>query len=182
MTKAIGLLELNSIAKGLETSDIMIKSGEIELLMAKPICPGKFIILVTGDVGSVKASIEKGIETSSFNLIDKLILPKVHSQVIESISSTTRITKFESLGVLEFFSIATSIIAADAIAKTSQVELIELRLGIGIGGKSFVTFTGDLSSVNEAAEVGANIGKENGMLFNKVVIPSPSQDLIKYIL
>jgi len=182
MTKAIGMVELNSIAKGIETADIMFKSGDVEILISKPICPGKFMILITGDVGAVKSSVEKGIENAKNYFIDSLILPKVHPQVLESINYSTKIEKYNALGILEFYSIATAITAADAVAKTSQVQLMELRLGVGIGGKSFLTFTGDVSSIREGIEIGAKIGEENGMLVCKSIIPSPSPEIFEFLI
>ncbi|KRQ86499.1 hypothetical protein ABG79_01705 [Caloramator mitchellensis] len=182
MTKAIGLVELNSIAKGIETADKMFKSGDVDIIISKPICPGKFIILITGDVGAVKSSVEKGIENAENYIVDSLILPKVHTQVLEAINYTTKIEKLDALGILEFYSIATAVVAADAVAKTSQVQLMELRLGIGIGGKSFLTFTGDVSSINEGIEIGEKIGEENGMLVYKSIIPSPSPEIFEFLI
>lgn len=37
MIKTIGMLELNSIAKGFEVADTVVKGGEVELLMARAI-------------------------------------------------------------------------------------------------------------------------------------------------
>ena len=37
---AIGVLELNSIARGFEAADDMVKTAAVDLLVAKPVCPG----------------------------------------------------------------------------------------------------------------------------------------------
>ena len=59
-------------------------------------------------------------------------------------------SSLKALGILEFFSVTGAIIAADAAAKAANVSLIEIRLGTGIGGKSFVTFTGDVARWRKA--------------------------------
>jgi microcompartment protein CcmL/EutN len=178
----IGMIELNSIAKGIETADVMVKAAEVELIMSKPICPGKYLVLIAGDVGAVNSSIYDGVENGGQYVVDKLILPRVHPQLINAINQCTDIGEVNAVGVLEYFSIATAIVGADVAAKSARVQLIEVRLGIGIGGKAFVTLSGDVSAVNEAVEAGGRIGKENGMLINKVVIPSPRKEVFYKLL
>lgn len=182
MIRTIGLVELNSIAKGIETADFMLKAAEVDLLRANSICPGKYIVLISGDVGAVKSSLEVGLEVGSEHVVDSLVLPSVHPQLIKAINGTTEIDEFKSLGVLEFFNIATAIVAADTAAKAALVDLIEIRLGFAIGGKAFVTLTGDVSAVREAIEAGSRVGGDTGMLVNKVVIPSPRKELFNELL
>ena len=50
MMETIGFLELNSIAKGVEAADYILKAAEVELLFAKPVCPGKYNVLFCGEV------------------------------------------------------------------------------------------------------------------------------------
>lgn len=60
MSKAVGILELSSIAKGMETGDAMLKSANVELLVSKTLCPGKFLLMLGGDVGAVQQAINSG--------------------------------------------------------------------------------------------------------------------------
>lgn len=182
MIRTIGLIELNSIARGIEVADQMIKSAEIDLLLAKTVCPGKYIILVTGNVGAVQSAINHGEATGQGYVVNKLLVPNVHPQVIPAINAASNVEKLKDLGVLEFFSIASAIVAADAAAKSANVDLIEVRLGVGIGGKAFITLTGDISSVKNAVTVGANTALESGMLVNKAVIAAPSRELLQSLL
>lgn len=182
MIQTIGLVEFSSIAKGIEGADGMLKSAQVDLLEAKPICPGKYIVLISGDVAAVKNAVETGIYIGNETVVDYFLLPNVHPQVIDAISIATEIKDISALGIIETFSIASLIVAADAAAKAGEVELIEIRIGIGIGGKSFVTLTGDVSSVKSSIEAGATLATEKGMLVNKVVIPSPHMNLKKCLL
>ena len=182
MIKTIGLLEFKSIIKGIESADAMLKAAEVELILSNSICPGKYIVLVSGDVGSVKSAVQAGKDIGGVYIVDDLILSNVHPQLINAINGASEIGELNAIGAMEFFSIATSIVAADAAAKAASVNLIEIRLGFAIGGKSFVTLSGDVSAVNEAIEAGSRIGKENGMLINKVVIPSPRKEVFEKLL
>lgn len=58
MGKTIGLAELTSITYGIAASDAMLKAGQVKLLRSAPACPGKYLILIAGDTGEVKAAME----------------------------------------------------------------------------------------------------------------------------
>ena len=60
----------------------------------------------------------------------------------------------EALGIVESFSVASLIEGADAAVKTANVELIEIRLAMALGGKAFVTLTGDVAAVESAVDAG----------------------------
>lgn len=182
MIRTIGMIELNSIARGIQVADEMLKAAEVNLIFAKSVCPGKYVILITGNVGAVETAINHGVALGENYVVNKLLLPNVHPQVIPAINALGNVEKLKDLGVLEFFSIAAAIVAADAAVKSANIELIEIRLGVGIGGKAFVTFTGEISSVNNAVTVGANTALESGMLVNKAVISGPSKELLQHLL
>ncbi|MEG0873771.1 MAG: BMC domain-containing protein [Clostridiales bacterium] len=180
--RAIGLVEFVSIAKGIEAADAMLKAANIELLEAKPICPGKYIVLICGDVSAVENAVNAGKRIGGGHLVDDFVIPNVHPAVIKAISCATQVDELLALGIIESFAIASLIVSADAAVKTGEVDLIEVRLGMGIGGKSFVTLTGDVGSVKTAIAAGADICSEKGMLVETVIIPSPHKDLKSSIL
>lgn len=182
MIQAIGLVEFNSIAKGIEAADAMLKAADVELLTAKPTCPGKYIVLICGDVAAIQSSVHAGKQIGEQSVIDDFILPNVHPFVIQAITATTPVARIQALGIIETFSIASLIVAADSSAKAGDVELIEIRLGMGIGGKSFVTMTGDVSAVNASVDAGVKEASARGMLVEKVVIPSPHYNLQQCLL
>ncbi|RCW45656.1 MULTISPECIES: BMC domain-containing protein [unclassified Halanaerobium] len=182
MITTIGLLEFNSISQGIKVADIMKKAADVDLILAQPTCPGKYTILISGDVSAVKSSVKSGIEKGDPFVVDHLVISRIHNQLLNAINATTEIEKVNAVGVLEYFSIASAIIGADAAAKAAQVDLIQVRLGTGLGGKAYVTFTGDVSAVKQALNAGAAAGKDNGMLYNKVFISSPDKDVFKTLL
>ena len=180
--KAIAMIELNSIAKGVQAADEMLKSADVELVMAQPICAGKYMALVSGDVDSVERASEVGKEMAGEFLVDDFVIPNVHASVFPALTATTRIHDIDSLAVIETFSVASSILAADAAVKAAAVDLIEIRCATGLGGKSFLYLTGDVSSVNSAVEAGIDVLKGTGLILSYVVIPSPSQEICRSIL
>lgn len=177
MIRAIGFVEFTSIAKGIEAADTMVKAAQVELLDAKPTCCGKYLVMVCGEVAAVQSSAESGRSSGADTVIDDFVLPNVHPSVIEAIRAVSQVTDIQSLGVIETFSIAALIVAADTAVKAADVKLLEIRAGTGIGGKSFATITGDVSAVTAAVDAGAATAIDKGMLVEKVVIPSPHPSL-----
>ena len=45
------------MATGFLVEDMMLKAGSVQLLLARSICSGKFLIVVAGDVTSVQAAL-----------------------------------------------------------------------------------------------------------------------------
>ena len=82
--------------------------------------------------------------------VDSVVIPRVHPQVIQAINLSTTPEGVNAVGVMEFYSITAAVYAADAAVKAADVTLIDVRLGIGIGGKSFAVLTGDVAAVEEA--------------------------------
>ncbi len=179
MLETIGFLELNSIAKGVEAADAVLKAADVSLLFSRASCPGKYHIMITGEVAAVTASIEAGAAIAGGCVIDSCVIPRVHPQVIAAIGCATQPVETAAVGVMEFFSVTASVFAADAAVKAAEVSLMEVRLGTGIGGKSFVVLTGEVAAVNEAVECGISAKNSEGMVVASVVIPNPRPEVFE---
>ncbi len=180
--KSIGGVEVSSIAKGLEVADAMLKTSNVTLLLSRSICSGKYIALISGDVGSVKAGVEAGVSKAAHAIVDSFIIPNIHPDVFPAISQSIEVDKPEALGIVESFSISALIEAADAAAKAAAIKLIEVRLAMALGGKAFVTFTGSIAATQTAADAGAAIVGKRGLLVEKVVIAKPRKELLRELL
>ena len=177
--EAIGFLELRSIAKGVECADIILKTAEVSMLYAKASCPGKYYILFHGEVASVRSSIKEGCRIGGQHVVDCVVIPNIHPQVIKAINQTSVTRDLESIGVMEFYSVTAAVEAADAAVKASDIDLVDVRLGTGIGGKSFIIITGEVAAVRNSVEAGTSCPAANGMSVDCVVIPNPHRDLLE---
>ena len=182
MMDTIGFLELNSIAKGVEAADIVVKTADVRLAFAKAGCPGKYYILLTGEVAAVEASLAAGAAVGGHHVVDSCLIPRVHPQVIRAINLAGSPEGAGAIGVMEFFSVTASVYAADAAVKAAEVTLLDVRLGTGIGGKSFVILTGEVAAVEEAVRCGVNTPNAQGMVVASVVIPNPVPELYASLL
>lgn len=180
--QAIGFLEFNSIARGIESADAVLKAADVELCFAKASCPGKYYMLFCGEVAAVQASLDVGAELGANHLVDNCIIPRVHPQVIKAINMASIPEEFQAIGVIEFFSVTASVFGADAAVKTADVHLVDVRLGTGIGGKSFVVLTGEVAAVREAVNASISTQQAQGMVISSVVIPAPHPELLESLL
>jgi microcompartment protein CcmL/EutN len=179
---SIGLIELTSIASGYQTADAMLKAAAVDLLLSRSICSGKYMVMVRGDVSSVQAAVSNGVSAARFSVIDSFVIANLHEAVFPAIAGSTKVETLEALGILESFSVASLIEGADAAVKAANVTLIEIRLAMALGGKAFVTLTGNVAAVQSAIDAGAQVVGQKGMLVNKVVIASPRLELLNEMI
>jgi microcompartment protein CcmL/EutN len=175
---SIGLIELTSIASGFLVCDTMLKAADVSVVLSRSICSGKYMVMVRGDVAAVQAAISAGTSAGHFSVIDSFVIPNLHESVFPAISGVSKVEEMEALGIVESFSVASLIEGADAAVKAANVQLIEIRLAMALGGKAFVTMTGNVAAVQAAVDAGAHVVGQKGMLVNKVVIPHPRPELL----
>lgn len=177
MYKAIGVIELKSIPKGVEAADAALKSSGIEMVSAHPSCPGKYEIILTGSISDVSVAIQHVNKRFDGYVIDSAVMGKIEDQVIKALFGTQVGERKGSLGLIETFSASSAIKAADIAVKTARVEIYDLRVSRGMGGKGVVMLTGDVGDVTAAVEAGANYAKELSTLSSFTVIAAPHSEL-----
>ena len=171
MPVAIGAIETSSIAQGTVVGDAMVKQAEVTLLRASPLSPGKYWVLIGGDVGPVRASFRRGVEVAGETLLDSLFIPNIHEGVLQALAGTTPPVDHDALGVIETMTAAATIVAADQAAKAADVLLRDLRLANGIGGKGVLFLSGTVGNVEAAVAAGRADALKRGLLARSVVVP-----------
>jgi microcompartment protein CcmL/EutN len=155
MQPAIALLEFDSIAVGIEAGDAMAKRAPIDVLYAGTVHPGHYLVLVGGAVADVEEALDAGREIGTSSILDTVLLPNIHPDVVAAIRGRRRTGIGEALGVIETPTVASIIDAADAGVKGARVRLLELRLADGLGGKGYLLFDGPVAEVQAAVELGS---------------------------
>ncbi|MEW6237012.1 MAG: BMC domain-containing protein [Candidatus Omnitrophota bacterium] len=179
MPKAIGMIELSSIALGYEVEDAMLKASNVQLILARTICSGKYIVIVGGDVAEVKSSVEAGLNSASDSVIDDLVIPNAHESLFPALSCSVTLAPQDilALGVVETFTAASILEAGDAAAKAANVTLFRIHVAMAVGGKGFLLLTGDVSAVKAAVAAASGAAIRRGVLVGRTVIPRPSPEL-----
>lgn len=177
MRPALLLLEFDSIAVGIEVGDAMVKRAPLLSLHAGTVHPGKYLVMAGGEVADVEEawiasrSIAPGLE------IDEVFLPDVDAQVVNSLTGVRRPGPGEALGVIETRTAASTIKAADAAVKGASVDLLEILLADGLGGKAYALFGGEVSDVEVAVETGIASLRDPSLLVASVVIPRLHEEM-----
>ena len=168
---ALALIEFNSIAAGIQAADAMVKRAPIDVIKTGTVQPGKFLVLIGGQVADVQESVDAGQDIGGSSVMDMVLLPQVHPDVVQSIGNGRQTTITDALGVIETTTVAAAIHAADAGVKGAEVQLVEVRLADGLGGKGIVLFSGLVANVEAAVEIGVGALGSVNLLVRQVVIP-----------
>ncbi|MDY6876592.1 MAG: BMC domain-containing protein [Chloroflexota bacterium] len=168
---ALALLEFSSIAAGIQAADAMVKRAPIDVIKAGTVQPGKYLVLIGGQVADVEESLTAGREVGGAAAVDLVYLPQVHPEVVEAIAGGRVPRVADALGVIETTTVAAAIHAADAGIKGAEVRLVEVRLADGLGGKGIVLLSGLVADVEAAVEIGVGVLERPDLLVRQVVIP-----------
>ena len=174
---ALSLIEFGSIAAGIQAADAMVKRAPINVIQAGTVQPGKYLVLVGGLTADVEESLAAGREVGRDAILDIVFLPQVHPAVVAALRGGRSLEASEALGVLETTSVAAAIRAADAGVKGAQVELVEVRLADGLGGKGIVLYSGLVADVEIAVALGVESLESPDQLLRQVVIPQLHEEM-----
>lgn len=182
MNQAIGMVELKTVSSGVSAADTMLKTAHVEIIQSETVCPGKYIVLITGILSAVTAAVDAVKKAYEAELIDFFILGNPHQDIFPALYGSTEIQDVNALGIIETYSAPSTITAADAAAKTAIVDLIEIRLCKGMCGKSYTMLTGEVSAVEAAITHVKNAIADTGLFLDSTVIPHPDKGLYQSIL
>ncbi len=183
---AIAMLETQSIAAGVEMTDAILWESDIDLLFATHVQPGKYVVLFTGSIEDLRSALRRGAEVARGDLVDQLLIPQVDPRVCEVLRRRDEPIpmggdELDAVGIIETTTVASCIVAADIALKEANVELLELRIANGLGGKSYASLTGEVSDVRSSVQAGARSAEAAARLARHVVIAKPHPDLATYL-
>lgn len=174
---ALGLIELGSIARGHLVLDAMVKKAPVVVVTARTVSPGKFVVLVSGDVASVNESMQIGRELGADKIVATLELAQVATMVVEALAGKFTAAPVDgAVGVLELGNVAATLLSADAAVKAAEVTLCGLHLADGIGGKGYFVVGGEQGDVEAALDAGAAISST--VIEGKELIARPHADYL----
>lgn len=183
MLPALALIEAASIARGMVISDRCCKKAPIVLLKSEPVSPGKFLTLFCGDVASVEEAFNEGIQTAGTTLVDRLYLPGVHDDLLLRLTrpASSPMSEIDSLGIVETYTVAACLCAADAALKAADCQLLEMRLGAGLGGKGYFVLSGRLDSIEASVESARKVLTTEQLTAVEIVArPDPDYSSFQY--
>lgn len=183
---AIGIVELTSIAKGYLVQDAMFKASNVEKLISRTICPGKYFIAVRGDVADIENAIEVANEVAAYSMVNSTIIPNIDPKVFPAITGSTVVETTNggvgALLVMETFSVVSAIKAADFAVKEADIELMRIQVAMAIGGKGLIVMSGEIGALEAAIQPALEYIKKDGLLADYSIIKNPHEDVLKELI
>ena len=169
------------MARGAVLCDRMLKTASVRLLMSQALPPGKLLVAVYGDVADVDAAVSAALDGAGEELVDALFIPRVHPDVAHALFEPVRLEDVEALGIVETKTVSAAIRAADASLKAASVELLSLRMGVGIGGRAIYYVSGSVADAQAAVEAGREAIRVEELFLRSEVIAQPHPDFARYL-
>lgn len=179
---AIGMIEYDTVTRGITASDAMIKAAQVGIIRSFTACPGKYIILLRGRLSSINASMEQGRLLFPEHVSDSFILGNPHPSIFEALEGQYQRENVEALGIIETRTVPSILMAADAAAKASQVQLVRIKMARELGGKAFFLVTGELAAIEAAIEAAKHTVDSQQTLIDSSIIANPDPLLWESIL
>ena len=76
--EALGMIETKGLVGAIEAADAMVKSANVTLVGYEKIGSGLVTVMVRGDVGAVKASVDAGTVGT---VVSSHVIPRPHTDV-----------------------------------------------------------------------------------------------------
>jgi microcompartment protein CcmL/EutN len=152
---ALAMLELVDVPTGFAALDALAKEATVTVLAAGTVQCGRWLLLFAGEVLPVELSFDKAMAVAGDTLHDAVLLPHAEPRILPALDDGK--PRFpapgDALGVLSTSSSPTLLRAVDAALKGALVELVELRIAEGLGGRGLATLWGDQHDVQAALEL-----------------------------
>ncbi len=177
----IGILELISMADGFNTLDAVVKESPVTILKAEPINPCKYLIMITGDVASVEAAMDMGVNIAGTSIVDHILLNNLDKQVIPAIKNCVPPEEWDSIGLLETNSVAAAVEAADMAVKEADIHIVGIVTGNETGGKALVKISGAIGDINIAMSSAVDMLNTKNQLYRDIIIPGPHIDIKGFV-
>ena len=83
VTQALGMIETKGLVASIEAADAMVKAANVTLVGKEHVGGGLVTVMVRGDVGAVKASVDAGAASARAvgEVVSVHVIPRPHSDV-----------------------------------------------------------------------------------------------------
>jgi microcompartment protein CcmL/EutN len=148
----LAMLLLGEVPPGLAALDALAKEADVDVLRSGTIHGGRYLILFGGEVGPVERSHRRALDVAGSLVVDEMLLPDAEPRLAPAI--VAGVTRWpapgDTLGALQAPTPPMLVRAVDAALKGALVELVELRVGDGLGGKAIASLWGETHDVEAA--------------------------------
>jgi microcompartment protein CcmL/EutN len=152
---ALAMLELGDVPSGFLALDALAKEAQVTVIAAGTVQCGHWLVLFAGEVEPVELSYARATSRVEKAIVDAVLLPHAEPRILPALRDGT--VRFpcpgDALGIVQTGSSPTLLHAVDAALKGALVELIELRVAEGLGGRGLASLWGKQHDVEAAIEL-----------------------------
>lgn len=184
---ALAMLEFSSVARGMLAADAMVKRAQVRLIHSGTVQPGKYLVLLGGEVAEVEEALGAGKAMAGSTLDDIVWLPGVHVDVINALRDENQSpvlhnqpVEADAIGIVETRTAPAAVHAGDVAVKGAQIQLLNIRLADGLGGKGLTMLCGQVSDVEAAIDLVKN-NIDGTLLLETIVISQLHIDMLANI-
>jgi microcompartment protein CcmL/EutN len=154
---ALAMLQITDVPRGLRALDALVKEAPVDVLATGTVQCGHYLIAFGGQVEATGRSFAKAREIAGETTIDSVLLPDAEPRIVlafrDAVVRAPNREAGDALGVVESAACPVLLASVDAALKGALVDLVELRVAEGLGGKALATFWGLLADVEAAIEI-----------------------------
>lgn len=179
--RAIGMVETKGLVPVIEAADAMVKAANVQIVQYAKAGSGLATVVVTGDVGAIRAAVDAGATAARRvgTVVSVHVIPSLDAGVSQVFNygegKDGAAPSRGALGMVETKGYVAAVEAADAMAKSANVDVRGLEM-VG-GGLVTVIVTGDVAAVNAATDAGAAAAGRVGEVVSVDVIARPQVDI-----
>jgi len=83
MQQALGLIETRGLVAAIEAADAMVKAAKVRFLGRQKVKAGLVAVMVSGDVGAVKAAVDAGTAAGKRvgEVVSSHVIPRPHEDI-----------------------------------------------------------------------------------------------------
>ena len=160
MHETLAAIELLSVPAGLCALDALCKQAAVDVLFAGDIDPGHFLVLFSGDLASVEASLAQAVLEGGADVLETLLLPQAHEGLHAALrgallSAAQAEDEETALGILQAHTVIGTLAAVDRALKAASLRVIRLRFAAELAGQGHAVLAGpqfDIEAGLEAAQ------------------------------
>lgn len=175
-------LDLLDVPTGLWTLDAVCKQAHVQVLFAGDIDPGRFLIVLSGDLAGVETALTQGIAAAGEGLLESLLLAHAHEGLLAALTGAydnaeAILAAEDALGTIQTHTPFLLLATLDRALKAANVGLLRLRLASELAGQGHAVLAGAQTDV-EAALLAAGTGLPSGVQLRTRLIPRPAPEVV----
>ncbi len=152
---AVAMLQVTDVPLGLRALDALLKEAPVEVLATGTVQCGHYLIAFGGQLEATLRSFDRALEVAGDAVHDSVLLPDAESRIVPAFRDgvVRPPSGGDALGVVQSAACPVILGAVDMALKGAEVDLLELRVADGLGGKALATLWGKVHDVEAAMEL-----------------------------